>query len=165
MWHFFDEGIRSRESAWALGIAYGDGSIATQPSGKATRNITGFRIKLQLTDVNVLNNLTKMLESGHFISVSWPTSVNCRHRPAAEVSTIILVEHCTIWVLSKTKVTKSNSQMKLYQMSFYGILWEDITKQMGHNVYILLAGVPFKFVVNMKDFLMDCVILFQTLPM
>ena len=81
---FFDNGVQSRQHAYMLGIAYGDGCVSFKDHVNKERG--SFYVKLQLADINVLNNMRNMLESSHFISVTWDKrSKTSIRRPLAKL--------------------------------------------------------------------------------
>ena len=65
---FFDHGIRSSEHAWLLGFAFGDWSVYGINGCNEPR---AFKINLQYIDVDVLHNITSILEMNLPISIQW----------------------------------------------------------------------------------------------
>ena len=76
--HFFDNGVVSREHAWLLGFAYGDGCVFTD---RGHDSPTRFILQLQYKDIDVLKNVITLLKSDYRIRLSWQASESMRNRP------------------------------------------------------------------------------------
>ena len=82
-----NEGIKSPQEAWFLGVAYGDGAITQITKGQSH----GFRLSLQYVDIDVLekiasNDILGVSAIDNGISIQWQKSPTLRRRPMCSLS-------------------------------------------------------------------------------